>query len=338
MSEENKPSQHPEWQDPYLETAYSLPYVDTQSQPSHGSPPSQPASQPAQQPAARTEIDQLVALHRLGKVKREYKNEVSNTLAAGLGSCMLGVLCSLPIILDLITHAGYFPGMRWTIIIGIGFLGYGINRITVAINNFVTNMHYQNPRSYFCSYGVMSIKGKQVQAIRWDQIRTVQKIFLTDTSSIPQQYILYPPGDEEPVVLDRLFIGFKLLGEHIEREVSQRLLPETIAAYKAGQTLNFGALNVMPQGLSLEEARKDLPWANLGGIYEARGYLVIQKKGTLTVWRNVEVSTMLNLCVLLPLIRQIKIDNRIRGDEQRSLSYQPPANDLLQPSEWQEYE
>ncbi len=92
MSEENHPSQHPAWQDPYLETAYSLPYVDAHAHPSHDSPPPQSASQPAQQPAIRTEIDQLLALHHLGKMQREYKNEVSNTLAAGLGSCMLGVL------------------------------------------------------------------------------------------------------------------------------------------------------------------------------------------------------------------------------------------------------
>ena len=337
MSEENHSSEYPEWQDTYLETAYAQPYIDTHAQPSHDSSPPQPASQPAQQPAARTEIDQLVALHRLGKVKKEYKNEVSNTLAAGLGSCMLGVLCSLPIILDLIMHAGYFLGMRWTIIIGIGFLGYGINRITVAINNLVTNTHYQNPRSYLCSYGVMSIKGKQVQSIRWDQIRTVQKTFLTGTPAIPQQYVLYQPGDEEPVVLERVFVGFKLLGEHIERGVSQRLLPEAIAAYRAGQTLNFGALNVTPQGLSLEEPRKDLPWEQLGEVYEAGRYLVIQKKGTLTAWR-IEVSNTLNLCVFLRLIRQIKNDNRVRENEQRSLSYQPPANDLSRQSEWREYE
>src|SRR5260370_190052 len=323
MSEENHPSQHPAWQDPYLETAYSLPYVDTHVHPSHTSPPPQSASQPAQQPTARTEIDQLVALHRLGKVKREYKNEVSTSLPAGLGSCMLGVFFSLPVILVLITGAGYFSGLRWTIIIGIGFLGYGINRITVAINNTVTNMHYQNPRGYLCSHGVMFIKGKQVQTIRWDQIRTVQKIYLTDTSTIPQQYILYPPGDEEPVVLERAFIGFKLLGEQIEREVSQRLLPETIAAYRAGQTLNFGALNVTPQGLSLEEVQKDLPWANLGEVYEARGYLVIQKKGTLAAWKNIEISTMLNLCILLRLIRHINMTHHSIDNEQTPLTYWP---------------
>ena len=139
------------------------------------------------------------------------------------------------------------------------------------------------------------------------------------------------------MVLERVFTGFKPLGEHIEREVTRHLLPETIAAYKAGQRLNFGALNVTPQGLSLEEVQKDLPWEQLGAIGENRGYLVIQVKGTLSTWENIEVSTMLNICILLPLIRQIKND-RIRESGQRSLSYQPQANDSIQPSEWQEYE
>ncbi len=56
---------------------------------------------------------------------------------------------------------------------------------------------------------------------------------------------------------------------------------------------------------------KELPWEKLGAIDENKGYLIIKEKGTLSTWENVEVSTMLNLCVLLPLIRQIKYDNRI---------------------------
>ena len=333
MSEENHPSQYPEWRD-YLETAPSLPYVDTPSQPSYASPP----AQPAQQPAIRTEIDQLVAIHRLGKVRREYKNEVSTNLTAGLFSCVLGVLCFLPLILLAVTQAGYFSGVRWAFILGFGFISYGINRITVAINNIGANTLYHNPRCYHCSHGVLSIKGKQVQAIRWDQIRCVQKIFPTDTSAIPQQYILYRPGDEEPLVLDKVFTGFGFLGKQIEREVARHLLPETLAAYKAGQTLNFGAVNVTPQGLSLEETRRDLPWEKLGAIDEYRGYLIIKERGTLSTWKKIEVSTILNLYVLLLLTKQIRYDNRIRGNGQRSLSYQPPANDPLQRSEWQEYE
>ena len=338
MSEENHLLQYPDWQETYVETAYSLPYVDTPSRPSYGSPPPQPTSPPARQPAIRTAIDQLAAIHQLGSVQKEHKHEVSTALAMGLFFCILGVLCFLPLILLLLNVGGSFRILRWTFVVGFGLLGYGINRTTAAINDLVTNIRYQNPRSYVCSHGVMFIKGKQVQAIRWDQISTVQKLFLTDASTIPEQYVLYRPDDEEPVVLDRVFAGFKILAVQIEREVTRRLLPEAIAAYRAGQTLNFGVVNVTPHGLSLEEVQMDLPWEKLGNIYEARGYLIIKEKGTLSTWKIIEVSTMLNLCVFLRLIRQIKNDNYSRKSEQRSLSYQPPANDSLQRSEWQEYE
>ena len=115
-------------------------------------------------------------------------------------------------------------------------------------------------------------------------------------------------------MLERAFIGFKLLGEHVEREVSRRLLPGAIAAYRAWQTLNFGALCVTPQGLRLEETRKDLPWEQLGEVYEAGGYLVIQKKGTLTAWR-IEVSiffcALLTMDGLLFYVKRTEPSNRL---------------------------
>ena len=337
MSEDNSPSQHPEWQD-YLETTPSLSYIDTSSKPSYASPPPQSPSQSEEQPATRTEIDQLAAEHQLGKVQKEYKNEVSTNMSVGISFCILGLLCFLPFILDVFVQLGYFSGLRLISIGGLGFLGYGINRITVAINNIGANVLNNNPRCYLCSRGVISMKGKQAQAIRWDQIRGVQRIHSTSTSTIPQQYILYPTGDEEPVVLDRVSTGFWILGKQIEREAARHLLPEALATYKAGQTLNFGALNVTSQGLSLEGTPKNLPWEKLGYFGEYRGYLIIKVRGTLSTWKHLEVSEIINLCVLLPLIRQIRYDNQRNGNVRRSLSYQPPANDALPGSEWQEYE
>src|SRR5260221_13859365 len=105
MSEDNGPLQQSEWQD-YLETTPSLSYVDTSSKPSYASPPQSP-SQPAQQPAIRTEIDQLAAKHQLGKVQKEYKNDVSTNMTVGISFCMLGLLCFLPFILDLFAEISH---------------------------------------------------------------------------------------------------------------------------------------------------------------------------------------------------------------------------------------
>lgn len=336
MLEENRFSQPLEWQD-YGETAASVPFVHAPSQ-SYAIPLTQLEAQPAQQLATRTEIDQLLATYRLGKIQKEYKNVVSATISAGIPALILGVLCFLPLILSWFTQVVYLRGLRLLFILGFGFLGYGINRITVGINNIGSNMLYQNPRCYLCSHGVLYIRGKQVQAIRWDNIKAVQKVFDAGISDIPQQYILYPLSSEEPLVLDRLFDGFRIVGKQIEHEVTQRFLPKHSAAFKSSQTLNFGTINVTSQGLTLEETQESLAWEKLGGMYEYRGYLIIKERGNASTWKSIEISTILNLCILLPLIRQIKIDYDMRENELRAWSYQPPVNAGSQHSEWGEYE
>jgi len=140
------------------------------------------------------------------------------------------------------------------------------------------------------------------------------------------------------VVLDRITSGFWILGKQIEREVTQYLLPKALATYKAGETLNFGALNVNSQGLSLKETPKNLPWEKLGYIGEYRGYLVIKERGTLSTWKNIDVADIINLCVLLPLIKKVKYESNMSEHSQRSWSYPVLTNQDAQQSEWQEYE
>lgn len=342
MLEEDHDSQLSNWEGDYLATTNAVPYIDTHqtvTQPSNISPPSS-GQEEARQPAALTEIDQLKAMYRLGKVQKVYKNDVSTPMTAGLASGITGIFCLILLIL-LLFHGGtiYFGALLGLLIPGFAGLSYGINRITIAINNIGANMISQNAQVYLCSHGVMLITKKQVQAVRWDQVRTMQKIFpATINTTIPQNYILYPPDDQEPIVLDRVFTGFKVLGLQIEREVVRSLLPETLAAYNAGQTLNFGPINVTPHGLSLEKTQKVLPWEKLGYIDERGKYFVIKERGTASTWASFEISTMFNSGVLLALTTEIKSKVRLKADVPRPLSYQPPTDDSAQPSEWQEYE
>ena len=331
MSKENSSSPSPEWQE-YADAIPSLQFVATPSQHSDRQIASQSLT-----PTFRSEIDQLLAIHRLGKIRKEYKNEISKALAVGLSSCMIGILFLILLFLAFSDQTGYLGGMRATFFIGFGFLAYGINRITVVMNRMGSNVRFQNPRNFLCSYGLMSIKGKQVQAIRWDNIEVVQKYPLTDISDVPQQYVLYPKSEEEPIVLDNTFVGFGIFGKQIEQEVKALLLPKAITACKSDQTLNFGAVNVTPNGLLLEETQENLPWEKLGSIDERKGNLFIKERGTLALWKKIEVSSLLNLCVLLPLIQQTKMNKRMTENEPRNLSYQPPINDVQQ-SEWGEYE
>ena len=317
-------------------TASSLPYIDTPSQLADDPTPTLPAAQP--QPTALTNMDQIAAAYQLGKIQKEYKNDVSIDLGAGLTSCITGIICFIPLIALGLSGRGYF-GSIVIALVGVGSFAYGINRTTKAINKFLANLRFQNQHYYVCSRGIMSIKGKQIQAVRWDQVKAIQKIYPANASNIPQQYILYPPDNTEPIVLERVCVSLKTFRVQLEREITYHLLPEFLAAYKAGQTLNFGLVTVTPQGLSLEEGKKLLPWAKLGSIYEISGCLVIREKGSHSRWASIEASEILNICVLLALIQQIRREIIIKNNKPQPLSYSYlPSQETQQSSEWQEYE
>jgi hypothetical protein len=201
---------------------------------------------------------------------------------------------------------GYMRGLLFVSIFGFVSFSYGVKRINIAINNMIANAVDRSPHCYLCFYGVMLIKGKKVQAIRWDQVKTIQKFTFINS---------------------------------MQQEIARYLLPESTTAYKAGQTVNFGMINVTSQGLSMgTNGEKQLPWAKVGSIEERKGMLIICEKGTLTTWASIDVAMVYNLYVFLSLIKQIKrsrLDNEIALE---SMKAQAPLVPALPQSEWQEYE
>ncbi len=221
---------------------------------------------------------------------------------------------------------------------GFGAFAYGINRITAALNSLGAKVLKFNLSYYLCSQGIMLTRGTKVQGIRWDQVKAIQKIPSADYSIVPQEYVLYPLDDSEPLVLEKVCIRFKHVRTQIEQEIVRRLLSTSIKAYQAGQTLNFGSLNVTPQGLLKVEGEALLLWENLGSVNEFREFLTIRTEGSSSLWARIDISTLLNLCILRPLLEQIRRDRRTRESRQNSLINQSLAYIPPQQSEWQEYE
>ncbi|HEY4388980.1 MAG TPA: DUF6585 family protein [Ktedonobacteraceae bacterium] len=344
MPEENPSSLYVEEQDDYMTTAYSLPYIEKYSPPSSTSTQQQSILQSKQETISLTNIDLLTTTHQLGKVQKIYKNEYTVDLTTGLSFCMLGALCFLPLLFTALSGGvslptiGSFRGPLGLFLLGFLLFGYGINRTIGGINKFITNTHHKNPRYYLCSYGILSIKGKQVQALRWDQINIAQKNVLTGPPYLLQYYVLRPLDDREPMVLEHIVTGVEGLVIQIEREIARYFLPRSIAAYKAGQRLNFGALEITSQGLSMQGGEKNLPWETVGSVDVREGALIIKEKGTLSIWANIDISELYNPCILLPLIHQIKQDHLIGEVSPHPLPHRSPIHAPLPPSEWQEYE
>lgn len=233
---------------------------------------------------------------------------------------------------------GYLRGLLSASIFGFLSFSYGVNRLNIAINNMIANAVDRTPRCYLCSHGVMLIKGKKVQAIRWDQVKTLQKLTFINSMRV-QHYVLYPADNGEPLVLSGMCVKNKAFRVHCEQEIARYLLPECTTAYKAEQTVNFGMMNVTAQGLSMgPNGEKQLPWTRVGSIGEHRGMLIICEKGTLTTWASIDVAMVYNLSIFLSLIKQIKrsrLDNEIALE---SMKAQAPLVPALPQSEWQEYE
>ncbi|HEV2654838.1 MAG TPA: DUF6585 family protein [Ktedonobacteraceae bacterium] len=336
MIEEGQSSQYTEMREGYSAKMFAIPYVEARPLPPTTSPVMQATEQSTQD--NRSWEDQLAAAYQLGRIRKVYKNDVSTPLSVGISSCIVGIICLLPLISLAVSGMGYLRGLLSVSIFGFLSFSYGVNRINIAINNMIANAVDRSPRCYLCSHGVMLIKGKKVQAVRWDQVKTLQKFTFINSLRV-QHYVLYPADNGEPLVLSGMCVKIKAFRVHCEQEIARYLLPECTAAYKADQTVNFGMINVTAQGLSMgDNGEKQLPWAKVGSIGERRGMLIICEKGTLTTWASIDVSMVYNLSIFLALIKQIKrsqLENQIALE---SMKAQAPLVPALPQSEWQEYE
>jgi hypothetical protein len=339
MIEEGQSSQqHAELRDGYSMKMFAVPYIEARPLASTASTTRQEAPQSTQQASNHSWEDQLATAYQLGRVRKVYKNDVSTPLSVGISSCILGIICLLPLFSLVLGGMGYLRGLLSVSIFGFLSFSYGVNRINIAINNMIANAVDRTPHCCLCSHGVMLIKGKKVQAIRWDQVKTIQKFTFINSMRV-QHYVLYPADNGEPLVLSGMCVKNRAFRIHCEHEIARYLLPECTTAYKAGQTVNFGMVNVTSQGLSMgANGEKQLPRAQVGSIGERRGMLIICEKGTLATWASIDVSTIYNFSIFFSLVKQIKrsrLDNEIAL---ASMKAQAPLVPALPQSEWQEYE
>ncbi len=151
--------------------------------------------------------------------------------------------------------------------------------------------------------GVVRIRRGQAQAIFWDE---VDQVWQKKTEGFWARiwkgslvFILQKP--DLALQFDDSLPGLKKLGELILRNTLPFLLPRTLEAFEAGESLEFGKLKVNLQGLSHDQGT--LAWADLQDIQLTADALVIYKKGKWTKWFQATVSEIPNFHVLPALAR-----------------------------------
>lgn len=259
--------------------------------------------QPGQKQLFLADVYQLAAMHQIGTPMREYKNGTVITMLVGILASVLSgaaIIFGLSVVFDLLPGFHSVRGIGLLLLFAVFGLRYGISRTRMA-------WWYRGRRIYLGTDGVMCVQAGNGEAIRWDQITAVQKIFVGGSNNLYylKRYILWRP-DGMQLELNPAVPEFEELEKVVEQEVNRRLLPEAIAAFEAGGSVNFGPISLNAQGVSLQGGQKFLPWSAIQSIEVNNGFISCKKKGTFAGSEQVLTSGMPNLCVFTGLLNFLK--------------------------------
>jgi hypothetical protein len=112
--------------------------------------------------------------------------------------------------------------------------------------------------------------------------------------------------DGRALVVDYHFADIAEFGNAITGTVARNLLPAFQQAFRAGQTLDFGAVAIDQRGISADG--KGLPWGQVeslswrqGILASDRGFLQIRRAGGLLAWAKVPIERIKNYSLLMEI-------------------------------------
>lgn len=257
---------------------------------------------------ASPEAYQFARTYHLGTPGEEYKvrytkrNVIGMVFSFVVGGC-LGIFG-----LVLLTGSA---GGEDAISTSVTILTIALLFIVAALILVLPPLLYRSWCVFVCSEGFLFKRGSRLDAFRWDQVAAIwQKVTRRYYNGIytgtRHKYTVQHIDGTKVIFTDR-FPDVEALGDVIAREVTNRQIPQMIAAYKAGQTLQFGPLSVNMQGVS--NNRELLPWSQVQGISVDQGSVRISKEGKLLSWSTVTVSKIPNVFAFIALVNVI-LNNR----------------------------
>jgi hypothetical protein len=122
---------------------------------------------------------------------------------------------------------------------------------------------------------------------------------LKEGEAVFRQFRVRNRAGEEWVLSQKtdLIRDFPRLIDIIQQRLAALRLPAALAELEAGNTLDFGALKLTPQGIS--EGSKVLPWAEVHSLVCKDGQVNIEKRGAWFSWTVVVGGSLTNKHLLL---------------------------------------
>ncbi len=179
-----------------------------------------------------------------------------------------------------------FVGAIW-IVTGLWFM------LTPLLNRRV--------RVAVCPRGLIYMRQK-AEAIPWDTISSFWKDIQTDQKGNTSYSYKVQCKDNSIFLFTQEISLVQQLGQLIEREVVQRLLPPTIAIYDKGTFVAFNEIAIDTRGIRV--MHKDIPllWDDVEHVGINQTVISIYKKGEYWDWATLPVARIPNVAVLKQLL------------------------------------
>lgn len=150
------------------------------------------------------------------------------------------------------------------------------------------------------------VKGDQVTAMRWDDIREIyQDIYTYRVNFVPvvnrHNYTLNG-ADGRKIKLTRSIHKIEEVGPMLHQAVTKHQVPKAIDTLKSGGTVSFGPFALNNQGLTMKN--KPIPWNEIKSVRVNNGSIMVDRAGKIT-WSGIAASSIPNLYLFLTLIDRI---------------------------------
>lgn len=160
--------------------------------------------------------------------------------------------------------------------------------------------------------GFVYHEGRKLQAVTWEQIRFVERLALP-RKKMPRRYYKLILKDAAEITLPIIIARLQELGEAIESEMTQRLLPGVLADYDAHKPVVFLGFCLNQDGVSKSD--ESLLWSQVEQVNLAKEKLTIKEKGVAKDWLSMPAAQVRNMCVLEALLGRIREDQVFSMDD-----------------------
>jgi hypothetical protein len=177
----------------------------------------------------------------------------------------------------------------------------------LSVWGLVDNKRKQGMQLLVFPEGLAETKQEQTSLIRWDDIsyswQSVTKHYRTGIYTGTTHLYTIQTKDGQQYKFNDTYKNVEALGNLIQDEVARRIFPVVAQAYNAGQTVNFGQLNISKAGIN--NGKETIAWDEVKDVKLQSGIVTIKKEGKWLNWKNVTVAQTPNIFVFLGMVNQI---------------------------------